>query len=503
MIDIKSRPLFIFEMANNHQGILEHGLKIIREIKEVSKNFDFNFAFKLQYRHLDTFIHPDFKDNNEFKYIKRFSQTRLKEEEFKILRDELERLNFKAICTPFDEESVNLIEKHNYDIIKIGSCSFTDWPLLERIAKANKPVIASTAGIELKDIDNVVNFFTNRRVPLSIMHCVAEYPTKPENLQLNQIDLFKNRYKDLATGYSTHEDPENYTSVKLAIAKGALIFEKHIGMETEDIKLNAYSANPQQVYNWLKSAREAFDMCGIKNERYQFTEKEINDLRGLRRGIFVNKYVKTGEILDKNTCFYAIPWKAGQLQANDTSKYKYYYAAVDIDKNSPVMEDNIILKDIRVMVQGYVSTVIELLKKSNTVIPLNTKCELSHHYGIEKFKEFGATIIDCINREYCKKIIVLLPGQKHPSHAHKLKEETFNVIYGELNLDLGGSVKTYSRGDMILVERNMNHSFSTVNGAVFEEISTTHYKNDSFYDDQTIMENRERKTEVYLTKEIL
>ncbi|MEQ8171582.1 MAG: N-acetylneuraminate synthase family protein, partial [Candidatus Eremiobacterota bacterium] len=381
--------------------------------------------------------------------------------------------------------------------------SFTDWPLLERIAKANKPVIASTAGIELKDIDNVVNFFTNRRVPLSIMHCVAEYPTKPENLQLNQIDLFKNRYKDLATGYSTHEDPENYTSVKLAIAKGALIFEKHIGMETEDIKLNAYSANPQQVYNWLKSAREAFDMCGIKNERYQFTEKEINDLRGLRRGIFVNKYVKTGEILDKNNCFYAIPWKAGQLQANDTSKYKYYYAAVDIDKNSPVMEDNIILKDIRVMVQGYVSTVIELLKKSNTVIPLNTKCELSHHYGIEKFKEFGATIIDCINREYCKKIIVLLPGQKHPSHAHKLKEETFNVIYGELNLDLGGSVKTYSRGDMILVERNMNHSFSTVNGAVFEEISTTHYKNDSFYDDQTIMENRERKTEVYLTKEIL
>jgi len=97
----------------------------------------------------------------------------------------------------------------------------------------------------------------------------------------------------------------------------------------------------------------------------------------------------------------------------------------------------------------------------------------------------------------------LLPGQKHPSHTHKLKEETFNVIYGDLNLDLGGSVKTYGRGDMILVERNMSHSFSTVNGAVFEEISTTHYKNDSFYDDRTIMENRERKTEVYLTKEIL
>jgi len=497
------KPLFIFEMANNHQGSVEHGLNIIREIKKVSENFDFDFAFKLQYRHLDTFIHPDFKDSNEFKYVKRFSQTRLKEEEFKILRDELGKLNFQAICTPFDEESVNLIEKHNYDIIKIGSCSFTDWPLLERIVKAKKPVIASTAGIELKDIDNVVSFFLNRKADLSIMHCVAEYPTKPENLQLNQIDLFKNRYKEVNIGYSTHEDPGNYTSIKLAVAKGAVIFEKHIGLETEDIKLNAYSANPHQVYNWLKSAKEAFHMCGIKNERYKFTEKEIGDLKSLRRGIFVSKPVKKGEILDRNNSFYAIPCRVGQLQANDVSKYRYYYATVDIDKYGPVMEDNIILKDIRVMVQGYVTKVIDILKKSNTVIPFNTKCELSHHYGIDTFKEFGATIIDCINREYCKKIIVLLPGQKHPSHTHKLKEETFNVIYGDLNLDLGGSVKTYGRGDMILVERNMSHSFSTVNGAVFEEISTTHYKNDSFYDDRTIMENRERKTEVYLTKEIL
>jgi sialic acid synthase SpsE/mannose-6-phosphate isomerase-like protein (cupin superfamily) len=497
------KPLFIFEMANNHQGILEHGLKIIRNIKEVSGNFNFSFAFKLQYRNLETFIHPDFKYSNEFKYVKRFSQTKLTEKEFKILREELEKLNFLAICTPFDEESVDLIEKHSYDMIKIGSCSFTDWPLLERIVKSDKPVIASTAGIDLKDIDNVVNFFVNRRKDISIMHCVAEYPTKPENLQLNQIEVFKSKYKDLKIGYSTHEWPSNYTSIKLAIAKGAVIFEKHVGVETEDIKLNAYSATPQQVYEWLKSAKEAFDMCGIKDERYKFTEKEIDDLKSLRRGIFASKYIKKGEILDKNNSFYAIPCKIGQLQANDTSKYRYYYATVDINKNDPIMEQYVTLKDIRHSVQGYVTEVIDLLKKSNTVIAFNTKCELSHHYGIETFKESGATIIDCINREYCKKIIVLLPGQKHPLHFHKLKEETFNVIYGDLNLDLGGNIKTYKRGDMILVERNMTHSFSTVNGAVFEEISTTHYRNDSFYEDPAIMENRERKTEVYLTKEIL
>jgi len=191
---IESKALFIFEMANNHQGNVEHGLRIIREFKEVSKNFDFNFAFKLQYRNLDTFIHPEFKNNKDFKFVKRFSDTRLKEEEFKILRDELDRLNFISICTPFDEESVDLIEKHKYHIIKIGSCSFNDWPLLERIVKTDKPVIASTAGIELEDIDRVVNFFKNRNREISLMHCVAEYPTKPGNLQLNQIDLLDLTY---------------------------------------------------------------------------------------------------------------------------------------------------------------------------------------------------------------------------------------------------------------------------------------------------------------------
>ena len=53
--------LFIFEMANNHMGDVEHGLEVIRRHHEVSRHFDFRFAFKLQYRYLDTFIHPAFK----------------------------------------------------------------------------------------------------------------------------------------------------------------------------------------------------------------------------------------------------------------------------------------------------------------------------------------------------------------------------------------------------------------------------------------------------------
>jgi len=116
-----TKPLFILEMANNHMGDANHGLKIIREFHKVTKKFDFDFAFKLQYRDIaGSFIHPDYKNRMDIKYVKRFSQTKLKPNEFLTLKKEIEKLGYIAICTPFDEPSVDLIEKHAYSIIKIG-----------------------------------------------------------------------------------------------------------------------------------------------------------------------------------------------------------------------------------------------------------------------------------------------------------------------------------------------------------------------------------------------
>src|SRR4051794_10496332 len=106
---LTGQPLFVFEMANNHMGSVEHGRRIIREVAEASGPFrgQFQLGFKLQFRHLDSFIHPDYRNSTEFKYIKRFSETRLSEEQFQALRDEMVRCGFLAICTPFDEASVD------------------------------------------------------------------------------------------------------------------------------------------------------------------------------------------------------------------------------------------------------------------------------------------------------------------------------------------------------------------------------------------------------------
>ena len=61
MHDLKKRPLFIYEMANNHMGDVEHGIRIVRELKEASKGFPFGFCVKLQYRDIDSCIHPDYQ----------------------------------------------------------------------------------------------------------------------------------------------------------------------------------------------------------------------------------------------------------------------------------------------------------------------------------------------------------------------------------------------------------------------------------------------------------
>lgn len=493
--DLNKRPLFIFEMANNHQGKVEHGLRIIREFYEIAKDFpSFNFAFKLQARDIPSFIHPDYKNRTDIKYVKRFSETRLTKEQYKILKNEIDKLGFISICTPFDEKSVDLVEELNFDVIKIGSPSFGDWTFLERVAKVNKPFIISVGGAPLEEIDKVVSFFEHREKKFALLHCVGEYPTAAENLQLNQIDLLKKRYPQVEIGYSTHENPDNFDSIKIAIAKGATIFEKHIGVRTAEIELNEYSATPEQARKWLLSAKEAILMCGVKDERMKFSQKELEDLGRFKRGVFASRDIGIGEKLDASNIFLAWPARENQILANNLSKYKIYHLKKEIKKNQPILFSDVEIADTRNKVYEIMTKVREFLEEAKVYIPPKVEVEISHHYGIDKFYQTGAVLINCINREYCKKIIVLLPGQNHPTHFHKQKEETFHVLYGEMTVVGDGKEKEYKAGELILIPRGVKHSFRTKNGVIFEEISTTHFKEDSFYVDERITQNKERKT---------
>jgi N-acetylneuraminate synthase len=95
-------------------------------------------------------------------------------------------------------------------------------------------------------------------------------------------------------------------------------------------------------------------------------------------------------------------------------------------------------------------------------------------------------------------LVIQLPRQKHPYHFHKQKEETFQLLYGDLEVELDGKRIKPQVGDTILVKPGEWHKFHTLDGAIFEEVSTTHFNNDSFYEDERIarLPREERKTSI-------
>ena len=486
-------PLFVLEMANNHMGDVNHGVKLIETFAEICHKFPFQFGFKMQYRDLDSYLHPDAL-GSDLHYVKRFNDTRLSPEDRRKLVAAIKDNGFLAICTPFDNSSVADIINDGFSVIKIASCSFGDWPLMEEIAGTDVPIIASCAGATIAELDSVVSFFNHRDKELALMHCVAEYPTAPEIAQLNQIDFLKSRYPGLTIGFSTHEPPDNTVMVRMAIAKGCRVFEKHVALPTNYYAANAYSATPEQVKAWLASAEEAFQYCGTIGLRIEPTDTERESLFSLRRGVFFARDVKKGDIVSNEDVFMAFPAGEGQVTANDWSKYKTFTLTKDVTSNSALDSNNSRSHDIRSEVWKIVQRVKEVLAQGNIVVPGEADLEISHHYGIENFYETGTTMITVVNRDYCKKLIVVLANQNHPEQFHKKKEETFMVLEGTVELTLDGETESCNVGDVITVAPEVRHAFTSRTGAVIEELSSTHYTDDSYYTDESINNKKNRKT---------
>ena len=488
--------LFIFEMANSHQGSVEHGKDIIHEMGKIARKYNIKAAVKLQYRNLDTFIHPDYKGRKDVNHIPRFESTRLTYDQFTELVEAIRSEGMIAMSTPFDEDGVDWCMDQGLDIIKVASCSSLDWPLLEKIAATHKPVIISVGGKTISDIDKLYNYFTHKRCDFAFMHCIAEYPAPIERLQLDFIDKLRRRYPDNVIGYSGHEDPDDNVIPMMAIAKGAKILERHVGLPTETISLNAYSMNPDQADKWVKSALEAKEICKMKKETERYiSQAEIDSLNSLMRGVYLKHDVKKGTELKREDVFFAMPNHDKQMTSGEFFEgvvaSKDYKANEELHETKPVTDTN--------LARSVIHDVKGMLYEANIYLGDTFEAELSHHYGMKHFRQFGAVIISIVNREYCKKLIAVLPGQQHPDHMHKVKEETFQLLYGDLEVVVDGEEREMKPGDIQTVLRGQMHSFSSRTGAGFEEISTTHVKNDSYYEDPVIAKKdlMERKTKVY------
>ena len=108
------------------------------------------------------------------------------------------------------------------------------------------------------------------------------------------------------------------------------------------------------------------------------------------------------------------------------------------------------------------------------------------------------TMINIINNQYCKKLLILLPGQSHPAQFHLKKRESFFVLFGSVGLTINNKKFLIKAGELKTIMAKQVHKFSSKNGAIIEELSTTSERSDSYYLDKKINENKDRKTFIYL-----
>ena len=325
--------LFVLELANNHWGRMERGLRIITDFSRIVRFNNVRAAIKLQLRDVNAFIHKDFRAREDIRYIKKTIDTRLGQGEYATLVNAIRKSGCIAMATPFDETSVDLCVDLGIEILKLASSDLNDWILIEKLATTKKPVIVSTGGSSLKDIDDLVKFFANRNISLAINHCVSLYPADDHELELNQIDFLRERYPHNVIGYSTHEHHDWSSSVMLAYAKGARTFERHIDIDADDIPVAPYCSVPAQIDQWFRAWKKAVEMCGAPGTRKRVPQqREIAYLDVLVRGVYARRDLPAGHALSDDDVYLAIPLQKGQISCRELMHGEILLRAVAADQ---------------------------------------------------------------------------------------------------------------------------------------------------------------------------
>jgi sialic acid synthase SpsE len=316
--------LFVLEATNNHLGSLERGLRIVQQFAKIVRFNNIRAAIKLQFRDVDSFIHKDFRDRRDLRYIQRTLDTKMSKEHYAQLVQAIRKSGCIPMATPFDEKSVDMCVEFGMPIIKIASADSNDWMLIERIGKTRKPAIVSFGGTPIKDMDDLVTFFENRNIPLAINHCVAAYPHEDSECELSQIDFLKNRYPDHTIGYSCHEYHDWTSSIMIAYAKGARTFERHIDINDDGHEVAKYSSLPNQVDQWFKAFGKVREMCGSSaTQRKLPLDRETAFLNSYIRGVYANRDIQQGDLLTEDDIYLAIPLQKGQVSCRELMLGKY------------------------------------------------------------------------------------------------------------------------------------------------------------------------------------
>jgi len=292
-IGTEYKPYIIAELSANHGGSLDRAKLCIREAAKCGIS-----AVKIQTYTPDTMtIRSDKKDffisDGLWKgsqlydlYQKAYTPFEWHKELFECARNE----NITLISTPFDESAVDLLEELNVPAYKIASFEIVDIPLIEYIAKKNKPILLSTGMASIEEIEDAVSSIRRiNDVDILLFHCISSYPTPSSESNLNNIKFLKKKF-GVHVGLSDHTISN--LSATVAIGLGAVAIEKHFKLNDEECGPDAsFSLNINQLSNLVYTCNKSWTAKGALGFHRSKIEKE-NII--FRRSLYFVKDVKKG-----------------------------------------------------------------------------------------------------------------------------------------------------------------------------------------------------------------
>jgi N-acetylneuraminate synthase len=224
-----NHPIFIIgEIGINHNGSIEIAKKIITGAKHAGID-----AVKFQKRTPEVCVPKDQwnieRDTpwGRMTYIDYRHKVEFNEDQYVEIDKYCKEIGMIWFASCWDEPSVDFISKFDPPLYKTASASLTDFGLLEKHKKLNKPIMMSTGMSTLEEIDNAISFMDKKN--LMVAHATSAYPCKNEELNIKMIETLKNKYPEIPIGYSGHE--VGLAPSWAAVALGACFVERHITLD--------------------------------------------------------------------------------------------------------------------------------------------------------------------------------------------------------------------------------------------------------------------------------
>jgi len=250
-------PCFVIaEIGHNHQGSVEKARELIHAAKDAGVD-----AVKLQKRdnrrlYTRALYESAYDNENSFgsTYGAHREALELDVDAYRALRDEAQALGLVFLATAFDETSADLLAELGLPAFKIASGDLTNTPLLRYVARLGKPLVVSTGGATIEDVDRAVDAVTGAGGTLCLLQCTAAYPAAVEDLNLGVITTLRDRYPELVVGLSDHQD--GIAMAPVAFMLGARVVEKHFTLShTAKGTDHAFSLMPEGMRKLVRDLR--------------------------------------------------------------------------------------------------------------------------------------------------------------------------------------------------------------------------------------------------------